>query len=58
MGLKPCNLIKEEWDILNMVFDEYVENLDSSEETSEMLQEIYQKVFFMNYLIEQQEENE
>ena len=41
-----------------MVFDEYVENLDSSEETSEMLQEIYRKVFFMNYLIEQQEENE
>ena len=58
MGLKPCNLIKEEWDFLNMVFDEYVENLDSSEETSEMLQEIYRKVFFMNYLIEEQEENE
>lgn len=56
MSVKPCNLTREEWDFLNMVFDDYVENLDSSEETQEMLQEIYQKVFFMNHLIEQQEE--
>jgi hypothetical protein len=57
MSLKPCNLTEEEWDFLLMVFDDYVENLDSSEDTVEMLREIHQKVFFMDYLI-QQEENE
>jgi hypothetical protein len=52
---KPCNLTREEWDFLLMVFDDYVENLDSSEDTVEMLREIHQKMFFMDYLIQQQE---
>jgi hypothetical protein len=39
-----------------MVFDDYVENLDSSESTIEMLKEIHQKLFFMDYLIKQEKE--
>ena len=38
----------------HFVFDEYIESLDSSEETVGMLQEIYQKVFFMDHLIQQE----
>ena len=55
LTMKPCNLTKEEWDFLLMVFDDYVENLDSSEDTVEMLKEIHRKVFFMDYLIQQEE---
>ena len=55
MKLKPCNLTREECDFLYMVFDEYVENLDSSEETIEMLKEIHQKMFFMDHLIQQED---
>jgi hypothetical protein len=54
LTMKPCNLTKEEWDFLLMVFDDYVENLDSSEDTVETLKEIHQKVFFMDYLIQQE----
>jgi hypothetical protein len=53
---KPCNLTKKEWEFLLMVFDDYVENLDSSESTIEMLKEIHQKLFFMDYLIKQEKE--
>jgi hypothetical protein len=49
--LKPCNLTKKEWDFLLMVFDDYVENLDSSISTIKMLKEIHTKVFFMDALI-------
>jgi len=52
---KPCNLTKKEWSFLLMVFDDYVENLDSSESTIAMLKEIQQKLFFMDYLIKQEE---
>jgi hypothetical protein len=38
-----------------MVFDGYVENLDSSEDTVKKLKEIHQKMFFMDYLIQQEE---
>ena len=55
MQVKPCNLTKEEWDFLLMVFDGYVENLDSSEDTVKKLKEIHQKMFFMDYLIQQEE---
>jgi serine/threonine protein phosphatase PrpC len=54
MKVKPCNLTKEEWDFLLMVFDGYVENLDSSEDTVKILKEIHQKMFFMDYLIQQE----
>ena len=53
---KPCNLTKKEWSFLLMVFDDYVENLDSSESTIATLKEIHQKLFFMDYLIKQGEE--
>ena len=56
MKVKPCNLTKEEWDFLLVVFDGYVENLDSSEDTVGMLREIHQKIFFMDYLIQQEGE--
>jgi len=56
LKMKPCNLTKEEWDFLLMVFDGYVENLDSSEDTVKKLKEIHQKMFFMDYLIQQEEE--
>jgi hypothetical protein len=56
MQVKPCNLTKEEWGFLLMVFDGYVENLDSSEDTIKKLKEIHQKMFFMDYLIQQEEE--
>ena len=56
MQVKPCNLTKEEWGFLLMVFDGYVENLDSSEDTVKKLKEIHQKMFFMDYLIQQEEE--
>jgi hypothetical protein len=52
---KPCNLTKKEWGFLLMVFDDYVENLDSSEDTINMLKEIHQKLFFMDYLVKQEE---
>ena len=55
LTMKPCNLTEEEWGFLLMVFDDYVENLDSSEETAEMLMEIHQKIFFMDHLIQQEE---
>jgi len=55
---KPCNLTKKEWEFLLMVFDDYVENLDSSESTLEMLKEIHQKLFFMDYLIKQEKEED
>jgi hypothetical protein len=55
---KPCNLTKKEWTFLLMVFDDYVENLDSSESTIETLKEIHQKLFFMDYLIKQEEEKD
>jgi hypothetical protein len=55
---KPCNLTKKEWEFLLMVFDDYVENLDSSESTIEMLKEIHQKLFFMDYLIKQEKEED
>jgi len=55
MKVKPCNLTKEEWDFLLMVFDGYVENLDSSKDTVKMLKKIHQKMFFMDYLIQQEE---
>jgi len=54
LTMKPCNLTEKEWRFLHMVFDEYIESLDSSEETVGMLQEIYQKVFFMDHLIQQE----
>ena len=54
-SLKPCNLTEEEWDFLMMVFDDYVENLDSDESTIKMLKEIHMKVFFMDALIQQEE---
>jgi len=54
LKMKPCNLTKEEWDFLLMVFDGYVENLDSSEDTVKILKEIHQKMFFMDYLIQQE----
>jgi hypothetical protein len=38
-----------------MVFEDYIENLDSSEDTEEMLKEIHQKIFFMDHLIQQEE---
>lgn len=38
-----------------MVFDDYVENLDSSKDTVDMLKEIHQKLFFMDYLVKQEE---
>jgi hypothetical protein len=38
-----------------MVFDDYVENLDSSESTIATIKEIHQKLFFMDYLIKQEE---
>jgi hypothetical protein len=56
LTMKPCNLTEEEWNFLHMVFDDYAENLDSSEETAEMLREIYHKVFFMDHLIQQESE--
>ena len=55
LTMKPCNLTREEWDFLLMVFEDYVENLDSSEDTVETLREIHQKIFFMDYLIQQEE---
>ena len=55
---KPCNLTKKEWEFLLMVFDDYVENLDSSKSTIEMLKEIHQKLFFMDYLIKQEKEED
>jgi hypothetical protein len=55
MKLKPCNLTREEWDFLYMVFEDYIDNLDDSEEASNMLQEIHQKIFFMDHLIQQEE---
>jgi len=55
---KPCNLTRKEWEFLLMVFDDYVENLDSSESTIEMLKEIHQKLFFMDYLIKQEKEED
>lgn len=57
-SLKPCNLTEQEWDFLLMVFDDYVENLDSDESTIEMLREIHMKVFFMDALIKDQEEED
>lgn len=54
LKMKPCNLTKKEWDFLLMVFDGYVENLDSSEDTVKILKEIHQKMFFMDYLIQQE----
>lgn len=54
LKMKPCNLTKEEWNFLLMVFDGYVENLDSSEDTVKILKEIHQKMFFMDYLIQQE----
>ena len=55
---KPCNLKKKEWEFLLMVFDDYVENLDSSESTIAMLKEIQTKLFFMDYLIKQEKEKD
>jgi len=55
LTMKPCNLTREEWDFLLVVFQDYVDNLDSSESTVEMLKEIHQKLFFMDYLIQQGE---
>jgi len=55
LTMKPCNLTREEWDFLYMVFEDYIENLDSSEDTEEMLKEIHQKIFFMDHLIQQEE---
>lgn len=55
LTMKPCNLTRDEWDFLFMVFDGYVENLDSSEDTLSMLKEIHQKIFFMDHLIQQEE---
>jgi hypothetical protein len=52
---KACNLTRKEWDFLFMVFEDYVENLDSSTSTVNMLKEIHQKIFFMDYLIQQEE---
>ena len=55
LTMKPCNLTREEWDFLYMVFEDYLENLDSSEDAEEMLKEIHQKIFFMDHLIQQEE---
>lgn len=54
--VKPCNLTRKEWNFLLMVFQDYVENLDSSESTIKMLDDIHMKVFFMDALIKDQEE--
>jgi hypothetical protein len=55
LTMKPCNLTRKEWDFLYMVFEDYLENLDSSEDAEEMLKEIHQKIFFMDHLIQQEE---
>ncbi len=55
LTMKACNLTEKEWRFLHMVFAEYIENVDSSEKTFEMIREIYQKVFFMDHLIQQEE---
>jgi hypothetical protein len=56
--LKPCNLTRKEWNFLLMVFDDYVENLDSSISTIKMLKEIHTKVFFMDALIKDREDED
>lgn len=56
--LESCNLTKKEWDFLLMVFDDYVENLDSSKSTIKMLKEIHMKVFFMDAVVKQELEKE
>jgi hypothetical protein len=53
---KPCNLTKKEWEFLLGVFDDHVNYENCSQATVEMLKEIHQKIFFMDYLIQQQEE--
>jgi hypothetical protein len=55
---KPCNLTRKEWEFLLMVFNDYVENLDSSKSTIAMLEEIHTKLFFMDHLVKQEEEKD
>ena len=56
--VESCNLTKKEWDFLLMVFDDYVENLDSSKSTIKMLKEIHMKVFFMDAVVKHELEKE
>jgi hypothetical protein len=53
----PKNLTEKEWAFLLMVFDDYVENLDSSESTIKMLRNIQKKLFCMELLIKQEEKD-
>jgi hypothetical protein len=53
----PKNLTEKEWTFLLMVFDDYVENLDSSESTIKMLRNIQKKLFCMELLIKQEEKD-
>jgi hypothetical protein len=55
---KPCNLTRKEWEFLLMVFNDYVENLDSSKSTVAMLEEIHTKLFFMDHIVKREEELE
>jgi hypothetical protein len=55
---KPCNLNRKEWEFLLMVFNDYVENLDSSKSTIAMLEEIHAKLFFMDHLVKKEEEKD
>ena len=41
-----------------MVFNDYVENLDSSKSTIAMLEEIHAKLFFMDHLVKKEEEKD
>ena len=50
---KPCNLTKTEWNFLANVFSQHIEDCDGSLKTQKILDSIYNKVFFMDYLIKQ-----
>ena len=52
---KPCNLTKTEWNFLANVFSQHIEDCDGSLKTQKILDSIYNKVFFMDYIIKEKE---
>jgi hypothetical protein len=52
---KLCNLTKAEWTLFTEIFQYFHDEHDLSDKEVKQMQTIHEKLFFMDYLIKEQE---
>ena len=48
---KSNKMTNKEWETLNMIFLDYVENLDNSDLMAKQLKKLYHKIFLMDGVV-------